>query len=50
MINEYKAGRTPNPDVNCNKYVKFGAFFDFAIKSGGGLCGNRTAMSAFGEI
>ena len=34
MINEYKAGRTPNPDVNCNKYVKFGAFFDFAIKSG----------------
>ena len=34
MINEYKAGRTPNPDVNCNKYVKFGAFFDFAMKSG----------------
>lgn len=34
MISEYKAGRTPNPDVNCNKYVKFGAFFDFAMKSG----------------
>ncbi|MBM2817914.1 MAG: tRNA (5-methylaminomethyl-2-thiouridylate)-methyltransferase, tRNA-specific 2-thiouridylase [Parcubacteria group bacterium] len=34
MIREYKAGRTPNPDVNCNKYVKFGAFFDFAMKSG----------------
>lgn len=34
MISEYKAGRTPNPDVSCNKYVKFGAFFDFAIKSG----------------
>src|SRR3989344_1173895 len=31
MINEYKAGRTLNPDVNCNKYVKFGAFFDFAM-------------------
>lgn len=27
MIREYKAGRTPNPDVLCNKEVKFGAFF-----------------------
>lgn len=34
MIREYENGRTPNPDVNCNKYVKFGAFFDFAMKSG----------------
>jgi tRNA-uridine 2-sulfurtransferase len=34
MISEYKAGRTPNPDVMCNKYVKFGTFFDFAIKRG----------------
>jgi tRNA-uridine 2-sulfurtransferase len=24
MIDEYKAGRTPNPDVLCNKYMKFG--------------------------
>ena len=34
MINEYKLGRTPNPDVMCNKYVKFGAFFDWAIERG----------------
>jgi len=34
MINEYKIGRTPNPDVMCNKYVKFGAFFDWAIRQG----------------
>lgn len=34
MISEYKAGRTPNPDVMCNKYVKFGAFFDWAISEG----------------
>lgn len=33
MINEYKLGRTPNPDVMCNKEVKFKAFFDFAIKN-----------------
>ncbi|MDE1988735.1 MAG: tRNA 2-thiouridine(34) synthase MnmA, partial [Patescibacteria group bacterium] len=33
-ISEYKAGKTPNPDVNCNKYIKFGGFFDFAMKSG----------------
>jgi len=30
FIAEYLAGRTPNPDVMCNKYVKFGAFMTFA--------------------
>lgn len=30
MISEYKAGRTPNPDVMCNREVKFGAFWDWA--------------------
>jgi tRNA-uridine 2-sulfurtransferase len=30
FIDEYKAGRTPNPDVMCNKEIKFGAFFRFA--------------------
>jgi tRNA-uridine 2-sulfurtransferase len=34
MIAEYKAGRTPNPDVMCNQHVKFGAFFDWAMKQG----------------
>jgi tRNA-specific 2-thiouridylase len=34
MISEYKAGRTPNPDVMCNKYVKFGAFLKKAISMG----------------
>lgn len=34
MISEYKAGRTPNPDVMCNQYVKFGGFFDWAFKQG----------------
>lgn len=34
FINEYKAGRTPNPDVLCNQHVKFGAFLDFAKNHG----------------
>lgn len=34
MIDEYKKGRTPNPDVMCNKKVKFGGFLDFALKHG----------------
>src|SRR3990167_11196091 len=34
MISEYRVGRTPNPDVMCNAYVKFGGFFDWAMKQG----------------
>ena len=34
MIDEYRAGRTPNPDVMCNSHVKFGAFYDWAMKQG----------------
>jgi tRNA-specific 2-thiouridylase len=34
MIEEYKVGRTPNPDVMCNKYVKFGAFLEKAKEMG----------------
>lgn len=34
MIREYRAGRTPNPDVMCNKEIKFGLFFNKALKEG----------------
>lgn len=34
MISEYKAGRTPNPDVMCNREVKFGVFWKFARERG----------------
>lgn len=34
MIAEYRAGRTPNPDIMCNKHVKFGAFLDWALAQG----------------
>ena len=32
FLDEYKRGRTPNPDVMCNKEIKFAAFLDFAMK------------------
>jgi tRNA-specific 2-thiouridylase len=34
MIREYASGRTPNPDVMCNKYVKFGSFLKYAEEHG----------------
>lgn len=34
MVSEYRSGRTPNPDVMCNKHIKFGAFYDWAMKNG----------------
>ncbi|WP_410015728.1 tRNA 2-thiouridine(34) synthase MnmA [Sodalis sp. C49] len=32
FLAEYKAGRTPNPDVLCNKEIKFKAFLEFAAE------------------
>lgn len=34
MIREYKEGKTPNPDVMCNKEIKFGHFLKFALDNG----------------
>lgn len=34
FLTEYRAGRTPNPDVLCNKEIKFRAFLDYAIQRG----------------
>ena len=34
FLDEYRRGRTPNPDVLCNREIKFKAFLDFAMKLG----------------
>ena len=35
FLDEYRDGRTPNPDVLCNKEIKFKAFLDYATGLGG---------------
>ena len=34
MLDEYQAGRTPNPDIMCNQEVKFRLFLDAALERG----------------
>jgi tRNA-specific 2-thiouridylase len=47
FLSEYQQGRTPNPDVLCNREIKFGPFLDYAKKLGaqyiatGHYCGIR---------
>jgi tRNA-specific 2-thiouridylase len=37
FINEYSNGRTPNPDIMCNKEIKFSLFWEIAKKEGASL-------------
>ena len=47
FLEEYKCGRTPNPDVLCNREIKFGPFKEYAMQLGadyiatGHYCGIR---------
>lgn len=34
FLSEYRAGRTPNPDILCNREIKFRAFLDYALHLG----------------
>lgn len=34
FLSEYKAGRTPNPDILCNREIKFKTFLDYALELG----------------
>jgi predicted PP-loop superfamily ATPase len=33
FLDSLKNGKTPNPDIFCNKFIKFDAFYDYAIKN-----------------
>ncbi len=54
MFSEYEAGRTPNPDVLCNKYIKFGFWLDKARELGFEYLATghyaRTAVSDVGIV
>jgi tRNA-specific 2-thiouridylase len=53
FLNEYRSGRTPNPDILCNKEIKFKAFLDYARKLGADFIATghyaRRGMSADGR-
>ena len=46
FLDEYSAGRTPNPDILCNKEIKFRAFLDHALSLGA----NRIATGHYARI
>lgn len=54
FLDEYRAGRTPNPDIMCNKEIKFKAFLDFAMDLGADYIATghyaRTAIDANGRV
>ncbi|WP_406615138.1 tRNA 2-thiouridine(34) synthase MnmA [Mycoplasmopsis hyopharyngis] len=47
FIQEYKKGRTPNPDILCNKYIKFKAFADYAFNN---LGADYIAMGHYANV
>ena len=52
FLNEYKAGRTPNPDIMCNKEIKFKAFLDHALNLGADMIatGHYAKVCHEGEV
>lgn len=47
FLDEFKASRTPNPDIFCNKYIKFSAFLDYAKKE---LKADSIAMGHYAQV
>lgn len=52
MVKDYKKGITPNPDVLCNRYIKFGAFRKWAHEKGADLIatGHHAQVEKKGEF
>lgn len=50
FLEEYQAGRTPNPDILCNREIKFKAFLDYALILGADkIATGHYARTAIGE-
>lgn len=51
-LQEYCAGETPNPDIYCNKYIKFDAFFQYAKEklSADAIATGHYAATSFGPF
>nr|WP_195886732.1 tRNA 2-thiouridine(34) synthase MnmA [Mycoplasma feriruminatoris] len=47
FIEEYKKARTPNPDILCNKYIKFDKFLNYAINN---LNADFIAMGHYAKV
>ena len=52
MIKGYEDGMTPNPDVLCNRHVKFGHFFKYAMDTLGAdaVATGHYARNSFGDF
>jgi len=46
FLHEYRAGRTPNPDVLCNREIKFKAFLEYALDQGA----DRIATGHYADV
>ncbi|KAK3102451.1 hypothetical protein FSP39_011453, partial [Pinctada imbricata] len=51
FVRDYQRGIIPNPDILCNKYIKFGAFFDYAMEKfqPDAIATGHYARTSFGE-
>ena len=45
MIDEFKAGRTPNPDIMCNQEIKFKLFLKTSLEKGAALSLPATTLA-----
>lgn len=52
LVQEYEAGWTPNPDVECNRHLKFGHFYDYAMETIGcdAIATGHYARTSYGDF
>ena len=52
LVKEYEYGWTPNPDIDCNKHIKFGHFFDHAMEHIGcdAVATGHYARTSYGDF